>query len=295
MFDKKKKHKETVEEFDWEILPANTSLAEVKASVEVKKKKPKRTTITGWVKLVGENKVQELKAAAFPPTGKPLWLYKYLDDEQIAEIFFRIFEREEPLKAIAKCVRDQWGIQKHWPLQNFTRGMDRWIDILKNDYYDVLLNPRVPDKIKKKAKKEKKEAYKLFEKLDILGRLGYAIELQTDRLNMIHNFEKKAKHVQKHTDVIATNLSKMAMRYVDIAVKTGVLSGVPSEVNVNLQGKAEFVHAEFIAGDATKWVKAAQDFLSLAEKKAINMGKGKRGEAYRMIEANESDTEIDTE
>ena len=254
------------------------------------KKKSKSKALTGWVKLVGEDQIRQLREACISENGKVLWIHKYLDDEQIAELYFRLLERNEDQKKLSKVVRDDWGILPHWPLQNFYKGMKKWVKRLETDYHNLSRSSTTTPKLKYQANKKRKEAHKLFKRLDILGRLGYAIELQTDRLNMIHQMEKDRGLPSKHTDVIQSTLSKMGARYIDAAIKTGVLAGVPHEVNVNLQAKSELVHAELIAGDGQKWGRAAQDFLDKMEQHVIEMGKNTGAKEYKMI-TDESSTE----
>jgi len=59
--------------------------------------------------------------------------------------------------------------------------------------------------------------------------------------------------------------------YGNMAVKTGVLEGVPSEVNVNLKGQADIVFSGLVQNDGTKFIQAGNKLLTELEKHCISM------------------------
>jgi hypothetical protein len=218
--------------------------------------------IKTWVELVGEGQLLQIKEACHPPKKKPLWLIKHLDNEQLAEVCYRMFEKEEDLRAIAKMVRDEWGINPSgkWQLQDYTRGMEQLKRRLATPMSKHIMGKRNPEE-KRKAKALKKKHLRIFKKLDPLGRLGWIVEQQTKRYAMARVKEKALKMPLDITDTIAANLTTQIRTYAEMGIKLGLLQGVPEEINVNLKAKADLVMAHFIAGDGQKMIRAANSYL----------------------------------
>jgi len=223
-----------------------------------------------WAKLIGGHKLGELRAAAHPEGKKGLWMSKWLDDEQFAEIYVRIFENNEDMRDIARMVRDEWGIQRHWDLKDFVKGLVKWKHRLDSTMSKAM-EAQVDEDGQKQVAKARKKLQECYAKVDALGRLGFAIELQTKRLLMAHEREDKVNYPMELTDKIQANLTDMCKNYVKLAIKTGAIDGVASEVNVNLNAESELVLKHVIGGDGNKMVKAARTFLRTAVAKCIPM------------------------
>jgi hypothetical protein len=223
--------------------------------------------IKTWVQLIGEDKIVELRNAAAPLNKKPLWIATYCDDEQMAEIYYRIFERGEDLKEIAKMARNMWGIRKDWQLQDFVRGMERWKQRLMTPMSSFILGKKNPEE-RRKAKKFKKKQHRVFKKLDALGTLGYAIKVQVERLAITHAREKAAKMPLEIVEGIQKNLTEMINSYVTLGVKTGLMDGVPAEYNVNLKAQSDAVLTHVVGDYGPRMIRGAQKFLEAMSQRA---------------------------
>lgn len=231
----------------------------------------KKLNAKDWIELIGKQKLHDIREAAYPPHKKPLWMIKLLDDQQLAEVYYRVFEMGESLEEIALLIRGKWGIQPKWKRHQFTRGLQVWKDRLDTDYSKAKTEVKDSPKEEKKIERVKSRAQEFFAKVDALGRLGAAIDVQTERLIMIHERELSIKTPLKMTDSIQANLTSMVQTYIMMSIKTGVLDGVPDELNVNFKAQADVVLEHGIKGDGNRIVRIAQKFLEQAAQHVVHM------------------------
>jgi len=226
--------------------------------------------IRTFLEIIGPEKLKELREAAAPEGKKRLWMAKYCDDDQIAEMYYRLFERHDDVGDVARVARDIWGIQPHWDLRSFTNGLQTWKKRLSTEIDEVIDIQKTPTE-KQKVMALRKKQRMLTSRLDALGRLGYAIELQTERMLMGHEIEQKAKTPLKFMDTIMGSLNEMVNTYVSLAIKTGALDSAPSEVNINLQAKSDFALNHVIGNDGKKFLRAADKFLTQIKEASVKM------------------------
>jgi len=226
--------------------------------------------ISSFVEIIGREKLKELREAAAPEGKKRLWLSKYCDDDQLAELYYRIFERHDDLAELARVARDLWGIQPHWNLKSFVAGLKTWRKRLATDIDAVAITQKDPTD-KQKVMELRKRQRALTAKLDALGRLGYAIELQTERMAMGHEIELRAKTPMKFMDTVMDTLNKMVENYITLAIKTGAMNAAPSEININLKEKSDFVLTHIIGDDGPSMLKVADKFLTKLKEAAVTM------------------------
>lgn len=223
-----------------------------------------------FAQLVGDEKLQELRAAAAPSGKKTLWMARYCDDDQMAELYYRLFERHDDILDLAKIARDVWNIQPHWEIKSLAAGLKTWRRRLSTELDSYIDKQKTPtDKSKAMALKKKQRV--LSSNLDALGRLGYAIELQTERMVMAHDIELRAKTPMKFMDQIMGGLNDMIQNYVTLAMKTGAINTAPSEVNINLKAKSDFVLQHYVANDGQKMIKAADKLLTALKDKCVKL------------------------
>ena len=223
-----------------------------------------------FTQIIGPEKVRELREAAAPPTKKPLWVARYCDDDQLAELYYRMIEKGESVTTLAKVARDIWNIQPHWDIKSMIAGLNTWKKRISTDLDQNIAIQRTPTE-KDKAVALKKRQRVLTSNLDALGRLGYAIELQTERMIMGHEIEMKAKTPLKFVDQIMTGLNDMIQNYVTLAIKTGAINSAPSELNINLKSKSDFVLQHYVANDGQKMIKAADKLLTALKEKCVKL------------------------
>lgn len=223
-----------------------------------------------FTQIIGSEKLKELREAAAPAGKKPLWLARYCDDDQLAELYYRIFERQDSILDLAKIARDVWNIQPHWEIKSFTRGLTTWKKRLSTELDIHIAKQKTPTE-KSKALALRRRQRVLTSNLDALGRLGYAIELQTERMVMAHEIELRAKTPMKFMDTIMGHLNEMISTYVTLAMKTGTINTAPSEVNINLKAKSDFVLQHYVANDGQKMIKAADKLLTALKDKCIKL------------------------
>jgi len=232
--------------------------------------KPIRINLEGWVETISEGMRKALRQAACPPGQATLWLHKELDDGQLAELYFRMFKRNEDFRDIAFMVKNDWGKKPKWQLRDFVPGLKKWKEALSttfSEYMDMAETPKSLEKIKDRQKVQKK----LSEELDIMEKLAYAIEVNSTRLQMAHERELMAKIPLRITDEVTRTLGALCANYAAVAVKTGVIEQAPSELNINFKAKADMVLERYIGNDGTKMIKAANAFLEGLHEKCVTM------------------------
>lgn len=245
----------------------------------------KQKLITDWIQLIGDVKIEELRAAAISEKKKKrLWINRYCDDEQVAELYIRIFTYNEPTKKLAKLARDVWGIKPNWKLQQFERGLERWIDRIKTTLLEAKRAAETPTELRKVAVAEDK-LKTLYAKIDALGVLGGAIQIQAERLMFIHEKEKNMERVApfKLTDTIQRTLTHQVETYMQLAMKTGALDSVPDEVNINLKMRADTVHDAFVNRDGKRMADIADKFLQRIEQEALSCRFDRETGTYKVV------------
>lgn len=228
------------------------------------------TTAKTFAEIIGPEKIRELREAAAPPTKKPLWVARYCDDDQIAELYYRMIEKNESVSTLARVARDIWNVQPHWDIKSLVSGLRVWRKRIATDLDENITVQKTPTE-KDKAIALRKRQRNLTSNLDALGRLGYAIELQTERMMMGHEIEMKAKTPLKFVDQIMTGLNDMVHNYVTLAMKTGAINSAPSELNINLKSKSDFVLQHYVANDGQKMIKAADKLLTALKEKCVKL------------------------
>lgn len=228
------------------------------------------TTAKTFAEIIGPEKIRELREAAAPPTKKPLWIARYCDDDQIAELYYRMIEKNESVSTLARVARDIWNVQPHWDIKSLVSGLRVWRKRIATDLDENIAVQKTPTE-KDKAIALRKRQRNLTSNLDALGRLGYAIELQTERMMMGHEIEMKAKTPLKFVDQIMTGLNDMVHNYVTLAMKTGAINSAPSELNINLKSKSDFVLQHYVANDGQKMIKAADKLLTALKEKCVKL------------------------
>jgi hypothetical protein len=120
------------------------------------------------------------------------------------------------------------------------------------------------------------------EKVDGMGRLGWLIERQTERIQLLLEREKAESHM-KFTDKSMEVLLDMLDRYLTLQVKLGVLDAKPPELNLNVKHRFDGLMQHTVQGGSAV-VEAADKLLELCEKEALTMQLNEDGE-YKLVKA----------
>jgi hypothetical protein len=247
----------------------------------------KKLSLPNWVQLVGKGRVKQLRDAAISTKKKKLlWITKYLDDNQIAELYYRVFENGEPLKKVARMVRRDWQVKPAWKLQQFVRGLETWKERLSTTL-SVTKELAITPEDKKQIAKAEQAIAKLHGDVDVMKVLGGAIQMEAERIADLRAYEisiwerqkelAKAKGIPAPRMPVFTELDRMMVtlntlcgQYSFVAMKTGATQVVPDEINVNIKAKSDFVLEHYVGRDGDRMKRAALRFLELAEQQAID-------------------------
>lgn len=245
-----------------------------------------------WVKIVGKGRIKQLREAAISSKLKrPLWISTYLNDSQIAEVYYRIFEKNESLESVAKKVKLVWGVQPSWTIQQFVRGLETWKNRLATKVTDVKeVVKEHKDKVALKKVRDKLED--LNREVNALGMLGYAIEVQAERIQMFREFENKRNMPVSATDQALKTFRELCDTYGNMAVRLGVLEGAPTEINVNLQAKGQVIFDKVIGDDGSRLITCGNKLLQRLEEHCVLMEQDDKGEFVEVKERRKT-TEVD--
>ena len=246
------------------------------------------SAVQNWSETISNRKMTDIRAAACPPGQAALWLHKHLDDNQLAELYFRVFERNEPFDEVARIARDAWGVKPNWEIRDFRKGLEKWKAALTTTFKDYIDTAETPKEVAQ-AKNKLDTSKKLYKDLDVLEKLAYAIEVNSSRLEMAHSRELMAKIPLRITDEVTRTLSELCRNYTYVAAQTGVVDGSVSEFNINFKAKADFVLDKYVGNDANKMIRAATEFIQGIEKKCITLNLDPDTQEYKLAGESETD------
>lgn len=115
----------------------------------------------------------------------------------------------------------------------------------------------------------------LSAKLDGVGRLGWLIELQTNRVLTLMEREKKAVPMPITTDNIKL-LNDMIKGYVKTQAELGILDQAAAKVEIAIDHKFSELMSN-LKDDGTRMIDATHKLLDMAEQKAIIMTEDTNG------------------
>lgn len=243
------------------------------------------------VELTGESLLKKMREIVKPPGKKGVWLQE-ANDRQLAEVYHRL-RLKQPAYRIAKLCKEEWHLgDKNSSPKSMSRVIRMFRDKMFSDVQLELMAAKNDNVRKEQARELSKKAKKIDRSFDALGRLGWVIQRQTERLEILLEREKNALPF-KFTDRTIEVLTKQLETYIKLQMELGVLDSKPSEVNLNVKHRFDGLMSNTVSGGSGV-VDAANRFLELAEKKALTLKLDKDGR-YALDKPEEDDDVPDAE
>lgn len=135
-----------------------------------------------------------------------------------------------------------------------------------------------------------KEAYdNLTSRIDGMGRLGWLIDVQTERVHKALKLE--GKMVVTTTNEAVKQLGTLLEKYINFQIETGIEASVPQEHVITIDNRVNAFLDQTVRDSADDMAMAASRLIEAAQQKAINMDLNKSGK-YTQQMLPETETEI---
>jgi hypothetical protein len=226
--------------------------------------------------------IQKLRAVCCPPGKKGTWL-RLLNDRQLAEVYHRL-KLGQPSYRIARIAQEEWGIRKKAEVKSLARAVRKF----KEEALGLIhVEKTAPSEDRKElGRKLEGKALTLTKKVDGLGRLGWLIERQTERVLLLMDREKNALPFKFTGDEIET-LSDMIEKYVKLQVTLGIVDTPPPEINLNVKHRFDGLLQHTVQG-GTAVIEAADRWLQKCEESALTLRRSEDGR-YELVKGEFSD------
>lgn len=213
--------------------------------------------------LTGASVIKRLREAVKPPGKKALWLNS-LTDKQLAEVYHRL-KMGQAAHYIVRIVQNDWGHFRKSDTGSLSRAVRRF---RKEVLGDLQQDGRPTEEGKKLSDRLENRGKKVADKLDGMGRLGWLIEVQTDRVVALYEKEK-ASLPFKFTGKEVKTLAEMLETYIRLQIDLGLLDSKPSEYNLTIKHRFDGLLQNSLREDGVAMLDATNRFLELAEQKAL--------------------------
>lgn len=215
--------------------------------------------------VTGAHLLRSMRDAVAPAGKKGTWL-RMLSDKQLAEVYHRL-RLGQPAYKIAQIAQREWGVKRRANVKSLARAVRKF----KEDTLGLLqVEKTAPSEGRKEmGRKMEAKALKIVEKVDGLGRLGWLIERQTERIELLLEREKNALPFQMTNKEIGT-LTDMIEKYVQLQIKLGVIDAKPSEINLNIKHKFDALMSGTVQG-GTAVLETADKWLQKCEENALTL------------------------
>jgi len=215
--------------------------------------------------------MKKLREAVAPTGKKGTWL-RLLNDKQLAEVYHRL-RLGQPAYRVSMIAQKEWGVKRKADVKSLARAVRKF----KQDTLGLLHMEKtsVAEDRKELGKALTTRAAKLIQKVDGLGRLGWLIERQTERIAILLEREKTALPFKFTGDEIET-LTSMIEKYMNLQIKLGVIDAKPPEVNLNVKHRFDGLMSGTIQG-GTAVLEAADKWLQKCEENALTLKIGDDG------------------
>jgi len=242
--------------------------------------------VKGGAEVVSPLLLKRLREIVSPPGKKGTWLRK-LNNRRLAEVYMRLRMGQSAFK-IAQIAQREWNIMP----KSSTRSLCRAVYMFAKEAIGEIKAGAVEgahrEEIQKQNAALEKRSRRLNEKLDGMQRLAWLIERQTERFEMALGLEKKTKMPMKQTDVIVKRLVELLDKYLDFAIKLGLIDSKPPELNLNVKHMFDGLVGQF-GDDGQKVVTAGYRFLELASESSMLMTLGADGSYHLSIPDEEAE------
>jgi hypothetical protein len=224
--------------------------------------------INGQIEVSSEALLRKLRTAVQPPGKKGTWL-RHLNDKRLLEVYFRL-RRGQSALSVAGFSQKEWGVMRHSEVKSLARAVrvfrNKAIGLLK---VAPLIGPEGTKKERRGATEVLgKRGKRITKDLDGLGRLRWAIDIQTDRVATLVEKEKQALPF-KFTDKSIEVLTRMLESYMKIQVDLGLLESKPQELSLDVRHRFQGLMQHSMRGGGAGVTSAMGKFLEMAEEQAL--------------------------
>lgn len=240
----------------------------------------KHQTLKQFCETIPTEVMSRLREAVQPEGKKALWL-KQLDDDQLAEVYHRLCIQKQPILHVARVVKKQFGIHSEWKPFQFSDGLKKFRERVSTEIENLGYKG---EQEAAEAKSLSKTGQKLSKKVDGLGRLGWLIEVQSERVEMFFEHEKKLRMPLKKMNETVKVLGDLINIFMTQGRKTGAIEQVPSEINWNIKHGFDQLKRNVIKGDTNKMLMATQKMLEYAEEECLILRHNEETGTFEVIE-----------
>ena len=232
-------------------------------------------TIKGKVEVSAADLILRLRESVAPTGKKGIWL-RHLSDKQLAEVYHRL-RAGQSMYHIVKIAQKEWRVMTASDPKSLVRGVKKF----KMDVIGLIQQAKKPED-KKIARNASLTGERILANIDALGRFRWLIEIQSERLAVYLEREKTLMPLKQTSREIEV-LQNLLEKYINIAIRLGLLHEKPSEFALTVKHKFDkFVGA--LSDGGSRVVEAAEKFMELAEKNAIRMELDPNTGKYRPVE-----------
>ena len=245
--------------------------------------------VKGGAEVVGPAQLRNLRLIVSPPGKKGTWLRK-LNDRRLAEVYMRLSHGQSAFR-IAQIAQREWNVMTKSNTRSLCRALYLFTTAALGEVKAEVTNePPSKEKSDMSAGFGNRRRV-LNKKLDAMGRLGWLIEQQTERFEMALALEKKTSMPLKHTDVVVKRLGDLLDKYLDYAVKLGLIDSKPPELSLKVKHMFDGFVGQ-MGDDGQKVAMAGQRFLELAAEGAMTLTMAEDGSySLKRPEVQEEETE----
>jgi len=241
-------------------------------------------SIEDQTEVTGATRMKQLREACKSKKGgRPLWLAE-LSDRQLAEVYHRLKIGQPPNHIVNIAQRD-WGVRRNSTARSLWRSVVAFRDRVLADLQQ-LRGEGGKSVLKRKGKR-------IYERLDAMGSKRWLINVQLERVELQYAREKQMGMPLKATDRMVRVAGELLDSYIGRAIELGVLDSKPSEFNLNIKHRFDGLVANTIQGGGVAMIQATNDFLDMAEKKALTLALDDEG--HYTLEPPEEEEEEEAE
>jgi len=235
--------------------------------------------------VLGKHRMAELRKIVNPPGKRGSWL-RFLNDSQLAEVFFMLRNGDPPY-GVCRYVQKQWGIQVNSSTKSLSRAMTDFRNKAVGEIRkEVFANRGTLTDVKKLEK----TAEKAFDKINVLDEYAFMVQTQKSRIKALLELESKSIPMEI-TDKALANFKDMLDGCVKTAISLGIVDAKPSEFNVNIKTQFDKLLGNPEIGQNTgKLTEACSRFIELLEESSVDLEQNDDG-TFIAIDPNKKQNE----
>lgn len=230
--------------------------------------------------------ISTLRLTVKPPGKKGTWL-QLLNDRQLLGMYYRMQAGKTPTE-LARLAQNDWGIKRQADFKSMARGVREFRDRTLGEV--SLVGSDGTKQAIELSQSLLKKARAATEKIDALGVLGRAINIQAARIEALHEAELRSLPF-KHTDGAMRTLGELIGLYVKLQIDLGLIQAQPHEFNLSVQHSFTKIQ-DGLEGKGPAAANALGRFLQWAEKESVHMKLDPDTGAYVPVHEGEDNARI---